>query len=341
MNYLVRGARREDVNKLFDLAKQFTLLNLPANRSAINEKIEKSLASFNGDLDKEDAEYLFVVEELDSGYLCGSSQIIAKQGTSKVPAFSFKVAKKERFSQALGVGFIHQILRLNVTQDGPTEVGGLVVDRAYRRIPERLGKLISLSRFMYIGMNLDKFEDELHSEMAPPLTEEGRSEFWEALGRRFTGMPYAEADSLSQQNKEFIQTLFPEEDIYLCLLDAKARLVMGQVGEQTQAALSMLEKQGFKFKNEVDPFDGGPHLGVETKQLKLIKEMKFLKTSMSPRTVEPYLQPGLVGVQRDGEFLAGFTSYSIEKEGLCLPPSAIKVLNLEPGEEVGFVELES
>ena len=341
MNYLVRGARREDVNKLVDLARQFTLLNLPANRSLINEKIERSIASFKGELPLDEGEYLFVVEELDSGYLCGSSQIIAKQGTQRVPAFSFKVEKKERFSQALGVGFIHQILKLKITQDGPTEVGGLVVDRAYRRIPERLGKLISLARFLYIGLFPERFEEELHAEMAPPLTEEGRSEFWEALGRRFTGMPYAEADALSQQNKEFIQTLFPEEDIYLCLLDAKARLVMGQVGEQTQAALSMLEKQGFRYKNEIDPFDGGPHLGVATKDLKLIKEMKMLAVSkLEKNSQSPYLQPGLVGLQRDGVFVSGFTSYAIDKDGLCLPPSTLKVLRLEEGEQVGFVALD-
>ena len=78
-------------------------------------------------------------------------------------------------------------------------------------------------------------------KMAPPLTEEGRSEFWEALGRRFTGMPYQEADLLSRKNQEFIRSLFPEEDIYLCLLDPKARLVMGQVGPETRPALHMLE----------------------------------------------------------------------------------------------------
>ena len=41
-----------------------------------------------------------------------------------------------------------------------------------------------------------KFEERILCELTPPLTDEGRSEFWEALGRRFTGLPYQEADLL-------------------------------------------------------------------------------------------------------------------------------------------------
>src|SRR5690606_3050519 len=179
-----------------------------------------------GELSKAEADYLFVVEDTEAEMVVGSSTILAKNGTPSSPNFSYKILKKERFSRELGIGFIHQVLRLNANIDGPTEVGGLVVDRAYRRRPEKIGRLISLSRFLYIGMEPERFEDELHAEMAPPLTEEGRSEFWEALGRRFTGMPYTEADQISSQNNGFIQSLFPEEDIYLTLLDSRARLVL-------------------------------------------------------------------------------------------------------------------
>lgn len=87
-----------------------------------------------------------------------------------------------------------------------------------------------------MGLYPNRFEDRVLCELTPPLTEEGRSEFWEALGRRFTGLPYQEADVLSQSHKEFIQSLFPEDDIYLCLLDSKARLVLGRVGQATKPA---------------------------------------------------------------------------------------------------------
>lgn len=279
MNFVVRVAVSEDLSALYDLASQFVLLNLPADKKALAKKIENSQASFRGKRKIAEAEYIFVAEDLENNLVAASSQIVAQSGTPQSPNYSFQVLKKERFSQELGIGFIHQILRLRINTDGGTELGGLVVDRSYRRRPEKVGKIASLTRFAYIAMNLDRFRSELHSEMAPPLTDEGRSEFWESLGRRFTGMPYKEADLLSQQNNHFIRSLFPEEDVYLCLLDSRARLVLGRVAEETQAALHMLETIGFKYKNEVDPFDGGPHLGANTREVSLIKNGRFGRVS--------------------------------------------------------------
>lgn len=332
MSFIVRAVRHEDLQPLMELARQFTLLNLPADRRRIETKIERSISSFQGELSKAEAEYLFVVEDSEAEMIVGSSLILAKNGTPNSPNFSFKVLKKERFSRELGIGFIHQILRLNVNTDGPTEVGGLVVDRAYRRRPEKVGRMISLSRFVYIGMAQDRFENELHSEMAPPLTDEGRSEFWEALGRRFTGMPYTEADQISGQNNGFIQSLFPEEDIYLALLDSKARLVLGRVGEETQPALHLLNRIGFKYKEEVDPFDGGPHLHCPTKECSIIQNLK--KYNLKRVKTGQFEQMALIGLLRDGTFLGGVSSFRTEGGEVFLPEKTWVSMNLSENEEV-------
>lgn len=332
MSFLVRAVSRDDLSQLYELARQFTLLNLPADKRAIETKVERSVASFAGELGRKDAEYMFVAIDSESEEIAGCSMAIAKNGTPTSPNFSFKILKKERFSRDLGVGFIHQILRLTTNTDGPTEVGGLVVDKAYRRRPEKVGRLISLTRFVYIGMNQDRFENELHAEMAPPLTEEGRSEFWEALGRRFTGMPYKEADMISSQNNGFIQSLFPEEDIYLCLLDSKARLVLGRVGEETQAALHLLNKIGFKYKEEVDPFDGGPHLGCPTKECSIISNLKKYRLKKSQSG--PFEKTAMLGLNRDGSYVGGASLFHLEDDELTLPEKTWKTLDLSEGEEV-------
>lgn len=332
MSFVVRGARHEDSQQLYELARQFTLLNLPAEKRRIETKVERSVASFAGELSKADAEYLFVIEDTEAEMVVGSSMIMAKNGTPSSPNFSFKVLKKERFSRELGIGFIHQILRLNANTDGPTELGGLVVDRAYRRRPEKVGRMISLSRFVFIGMEPDRFEAELHSEMAPPLTDEGRSEFWEALGRRFTGMPYVEADQISSQNNGFIQSLFPEEDIYLALLDSKARLVLGRVGEETQAALHMLNRVGFQYKEEVDPFDGGPHLGCPLKECKIVAGLKHYKLKRT--NGGDFSMAGLLGLMRESAYLGGASPYRIDGDTIALPEKTWHLLNLSEGEEI-------
>lgn len=337
MNFIVRPVEHEDLNQLFDLARQFTLLNLPADKRVLAKKIEVSQASFAGELPKSDAEYLFVLEDIENQCVAGSSTILAKAGTPSAPNYSFQVLKKERFSRDLGVGFIHQILRLRANTDGGTEVGGLVVDRSYRRRPEKLGRLISLSRFAYIALNQDRFEPELHAEMAPPLTEEGRSEFWEALGRRFTGMPYDEADAISRENNAFIPSLFPEADIYTCLLDSKARLVLGQVGEQTRPALHLLNKIGFCYNDEVDPFDGGPHLGVATKNVSIIRDSERFK--MKRISGSQFDGLALVGLMRGLDFRCTLSPYRMFEGDLALPGKAWSILGLKEGEEVFFSAL--
>lgn len=332
MNFIVRGAHTEDVEGLLQLARQFSLLNLPADKKIIAEKIAASEASFSGELPKEEAKYVFVVEDIEQKHVAGSSQIVAKHGVPGEPSYSFEVLKKERFSRDLGVGFIHQILRLKINEDGPTEIGGLVVDHNYRSRPEKVGKMVSLARFLYIGMYPDRFEDLLYAQMAPPLTEEGRSEFWEALGRRFTGMPYQEADLLSQKNKEFIRSLFPEEDIYLCLLDAKARLVLGRVAQETQPALHLLEGIGFSYMNEVDPFDGGPHLSSKAKNISLVKNAKFYK--VTNKKTNEFGEQGFISISRDNVFLAGMTSCAISGGEIYLPDKTMRVMDLSVGEQI-------
>ncbi len=338
MSFALRSARLSDLRGLHSLASQFSLLNLPADRKVLGEKIERSVASFAGKLPKAEAEYLFVVDDLEHETVVGSSLILAKHGNEEVPHYFFRLVKKNRFSEDLGIGFIHQVLQLKEDTDGPSEIGGLLIDRSYRRRPEKLGKQISLVRFLYMGMARNEFESRVLCELTPPLGEGGRSEFWESLGRRFTGLPYQEADLISQKNKEFISSLFPEEDIYLCLLDSKARLVMGRVGDETRPAQHLLESIGFHYLHEVDPFDGGPHYGANVEDISIVKNGSFVTV----RTDEKghFTDHGLIGIKRDGEFFAAFTAFDRRDDSIVVPVtkvrSALKALELEPGEKVFF-----
>ncbi len=339
MNFVIRSVREGDLENLMDLARQFSLLNLPADKKIIQKKIELSEASFAGEVKKEKAEYIFVIEDTEGKWIAGSSQLFGKHGTEEKPTYSFQVLKKERFSKDLGVGFIHQILRLKITTDGPSELGGLVVDKSYRNRPEKIGKMISLSRFGYLALRPDLFQKQIYAQMAPPLTEEGRSEFWEALGRRFTGMPYQEADILSQQNQEFIRSLFPEEDIYLALLDAKARLVMGRVNEETRPALYMLESLGLEYMEEVDPFDGGPHYKCNVADVSIVKNSQKMKLGSVPQSEQVFTSEAMISFERDKEFICGWSPYSVEGDQLILPEKSINKLAIEKGQEVLVCEV--
>ncbi|WP_295901628.1 arginine N-succinyltransferase [uncultured Bdellovibrio sp.] len=331
MSFIIRSVQYDDLNQLVDLAKQFNLLNLPGDKKVIGEKIERSENSFAGKLPKHQSEYLFVVEDVEEKCVVGSSLVLAKHGTDEVPHSFFRIFKRDHFSQDLGIGFIHQVLRFQLDFDGPTEIGGLLVDKSYRRRPEKLGKQISLSRFLYMGLYPEKFEDRVLCELTPPLTDEGRSEFWEALGRRFTGLPYQEADLLSQSHKEFIESLFPQDDIYLCLLDSKARLVLGRVGEATKPAQHLLESIGFSYLDEVDPFDGGPHYGANTADILPIKYGKRAKVAEFKDA--SYKEQMLVATTGE-EFKVSLASVDIRDGEVAIAPKFRQLLGVEVGEEV-------
>lgn len=336
MSFIVRNIRESDFEDLLALAKQFNLLNLPADPKTLKKKIQNSKESFAGKRKKEDGEYLFVLEDVEVKRVIGTCLIIAKHGTPKYPHYFFKIVEKKRYSSALGVGFIHNVLRLGEDPNGPTEIGGLMLDRGYRRRPEKLGRLLSMSRFIYMAIHPERFEDRVLCELSPPLTDEGRSEFWEALGRRFTGMSYTEADELSQKHKDFIKTLFPEEDIYLCLLDSSARIVVGEVGEETRGARYLLEKIGFKYRHEVDPFDGGPHYDALLKDVTIVKNGKTLEVKDGGKKLQ---QAALVGYDEKGEFFCADTLTAVEGGKLLINLAGEKYLKDFVGKKVFYSPL--
>ena len=92
----------------------------------------------------------------------------------------------------------------------------------------------------------------------PPLEADGTSLLWESVGRRFTGLSYQEADRLSQDNKEFIRALFPQDPLYASLLPPHVQELIGKVGPDTRGVEKMLREVGFTYAHRIDPFDGGP-----------------------------------------------------------------------------------
>lgn len=292
--YILRNATINDLDDLYELSGKVNFINLPHDKSIIKEKIKKSAKSFNRPSKKlEDNYYIFVIEDLKNRKVIGVSMIHAQHGTEKEPHFYLKVSQEQKFSKTINTGFTHGMLKLGLDFDGPTEIGGLVIHPEFRATGQKLGKQISFVRFLYMAMHPKRFKSEVHSELMPPFDEEGKAPLWEAIGRRFMNMEYDEADVLSRNNKEFILSLFPSENIYMTLLPLEARNAVGKVGKDTLPVKAMLENVGFKYIDEVDPFDGGPHYRCPLKDIrpikeKVIKPIKFKKNldDSSPYIVE-------------------------------------------------------
>ena len=273
--YEIRGVEPSDEEQLLEVARHLDTVNLPDDREAIREIIDLSQRSFTGEVkDPKKREYVFVLADTREKRLVGTSMIIAQLGRRDAPYIYFDVIEEQKYSHTLDKHFYHVLLRIGYSYNGPTEIGGLIVLPQYRKAPERLGRIISYARFLFIASRRSLFRDEILAELLPPLETDGTSHLWEAIGRHFTSLSYAEADFLSKKNKEFIKSLFPDGVVYASLLPRGAQDVIGKVGAQTRGVEKLLKRIGFRYVDRIDPFDGGPHFTAPTDEITLVQRTR-------------------------------------------------------------------
>lgn len=328
-----------DSTQILRLARVLDSINLPTEKDALATFIRRSVLSFRGKLkDHQDRIYLFVLEECATRRIAGTALIIAKHGTPESPHFYLEMATDQRYSKTLKKMFRHTYLTLRRSMDGPTEVGGLIVDPTFRQHPAKIGKQISFVRFLYLAAHPDRFEDEVIAEMMPPLTADKESLFWECYGKRVTGLSFREADKLSTKDKEFIDALFPPIPLYVCMFPVEVQEQLATVGPDTQGAVHLLEKIGLRFLRHVDPFDGGPYYGAKVKDVLLVQQFRRyrLVTDRSGRETEPG-EGLLIGWEGAKGFCAAHIYAQPEASVLFCPAKVLKVLDLQEGMEVGAV----
>jgi arginine N-succinyltransferase len=275
---LLRDAQRHDLGALRALAAELNSVNLPDDPRALATIVDRSRRSFGGQIRAPlERSHVFVLEEPRSGRILGTSMLIAQHGTRESPCTFFDVTQREHYSSTLDRHFRHAVLSIGYHFDGPTEIGGLVVNPRDRGGAARPGKQLAYVRLLYVAMHRERFRDRLLAELMPPLLPDGRSLFWESCGKRFTGLEYQEADRRSRENKEFIQQLFPPGGIYVTLFPRRVQKVLGAVGPATLGVKHLLEQVGFRMVNRIDPFDGGPHYEAAVEDVTLVRAHRRLR----------------------------------------------------------------
>ena len=337
--FLLREATAADVPQVLRLARILDSINVPTEKNDLVALMHRSALSFRSKIqDRQDGMYLFVLEERATQRIAGTAMLIAKHGTPESPHFYLEMATDQRYSKTLKKMFRHTYLILRRCLDGPTEVGGLVVDPAYRQHEGKLGKQLSFVRFLYLAMYPERFEDEVVAEMMPPLTADKESLFWECYGKRVTGLSFREADKLSTKDKEFIDTLFPSIPLYVCMLPVEVQEQIGQVGPDTRGAVHLLEKVGLRFLRHVDPFDGGPYYGAKVKEILPVQQFRRyrLRADHSDRAAKTG-QDLLIGWEGTQGFCAARVKAYPEASVLCCPAEVLQALALQENTEVGAI----
>lgn len=357
--FLIRQGKPSDLDVLLKLAKMVHFINLPADHNVIYDKLRWSEQSFRtvryneapADVENDpeyaslggaagsSPQFMFIVEDLETGNIIGTSGLVAQMGGPGKPNYALKLRQRTFVSTDLQGGTLHTTAQLIRDESGPTEIGGLIVGPSFRRHPLRLGKQLSTVRFHYIGLHRDRFSDRLIAEMMAPLTPDGRSTFWEYFGRRFINLTYDEADRFCQKSREFIWSLLPKEEIYLTLLPAEARALVGKVGRDTEPALKMLTELGFKYDDIVDPFDAGPHIEAKTDEIPLVRDTVrgVLGKPLAPGEVDLMAFVSVDLPDHGGDEFRCIWTEAMHHDGeVRVPEAVMDALGAGVGTEVGF-----
>jgi arginine N-succinyltransferase len=269
---IVRRVQESDLNPLFELIQksEYGLTTLKISKDELESRIERSMFAFRQKSGKPSGQpYVFVMEDLSNGEIVGTCSIYSKIGGFE-PMYSYEIKESHHNSEELGVFKTIQVLHLREEHNGPTEIGSLFLSPDYWGGGH--GRLLSLSRFLFMAEFRERFEKEVVAEMRGVVGKDGKSPLWTALGSHFFQIDFPKAETLSSQSKKFIADLMPKHPIYIPLLPEDAQDVIGKVHQNTKPALNVLEKEGFKFCQLVDIFDGGPTLHCNLADIRAVKE---------------------------------------------------------------------
>ncbi len=275
MTFLIRAARDSDLQPLYEMAKLtgggFT--NLPADRKALQAKLDRSRAAFAREDDSlADDLFVLVLENSETGEVRGTCQIFTHVG-QQYPFYSYRIGTLTQHSRELNRTFRADMLGLTTDLEGSSEVGGLFLHPGERA--GGLGMLLARSRYLFIAAHRARFADRILAELRGIIDEAGGSPFWDGLAGRFFGMNFQDADQFNAiHGHQFIADLFPKHPVYIAMLSESARAAIGLPHPSGRAAMRMLEDEGFAFEQYIDIFDGGPTMTARTDQVRTIREAR-------------------------------------------------------------------
>ena len=268
MNYLIRPAEQKDLSDLLKLSRAFPLYNLPKNKKLLKEKLELSEQSFQKKQASFKRNYLFVLEDLKSKKLIASSQIISF--FNKNYSYCYFLEKNKNSAS----------LKLFSRESKRQQLGGLILEKSYRKSKEQLGLQISLARFLYIKQNERDFSKKIEVSLTGPFQNKDNP-FWMETGAKYVKKNYLQVLEMYRKDpSSFLKKLPKNFEIPIQSLSKKAQLTLEKVHPETWSAYKGLLKRGFKTKSCYHLLDGGIYLESQTKNLvKPIQKLKlqFLK----------------------------------------------------------------
>ena len=309
--------------------------SLPVNEALLRDKIEHSVASFAADVQSPGKEsYLFVLEDLESGEVVGTSGIEAAVGLDDA-FYHYHLGKVVHSSRELGIYNTVDILTLCNDYTGATEICTLFLREKARK--NNNGKLLSKFRFPFMAEHNQRFSETVIAEMRGVSDEAGNSPFWKWLDQNFFSMDFPTADYLTGiGQKVFIAELMPKYPIYVNLLSEAAQKVIGRVHDKTRPAMQLLQSEGMSFKGYVDIFDAGPTVEGQLVNIRSARCSKQCRIESG----QPENPKDLILLNTELEAFRGtLAKAEITEDAVIVEAPILDALNVKAGDKIRAVPL--
>ncbi|TWI53068.1 arginine succinyltransferase [Pseudomonas duriflava] len=335
---VMRPARASDLPHVQRLAADSPVgvTSLPDDTERLREKIRLSEASFAAEVSFNGEEsYFFVLEDTQTGRLAGCSAIIATAGFSE-PFYSFRNETFIHASRELKIHNKTHVLSLCHDLTGNSVLSSFYVERDLLDTP--YAELNSRGRLLFMAGHPERFADSVVVEIVGMSDEQGDSPFWNAVGRHFFDVSYAEAERISgAKSRTFLAELMPIYPIYVPLLSDAAQEAMGQVHPRAQITFDVLTREGFETDNYIDIFDGGPTLHARTSAIRSIASSQVARVD-SPRETVGSGQVYLISNDRLQDYRAVVQTLDwAPGQPVALPQSVAEALCVSVGDTVRLI----
>jgi len=323
----------DDIDDVFALSEESSggLTTLPTSRDFLTKRIERSVADFKRDVNEPGDEiYFFVLEDTQLKKVIGTAAIEAAAGIDG-PFYTYKLGHNVRMSRELNIRKDYKSLFLSNDYQGKSEMCTLFLSEPYRR--DGNGVLLSRARMMFLAEQPNRFTDIIFAEMRGFVDENGQSPFWESLGRHFFNMDFQQADHYSAvTNKQFISDLMPRQTIYVSLLSQAAQDAIGRPHDAAKPAMKILQKEGFRYREYVDIFDGGPTIEAVTQDIKTVRESRVV-TLESIEPVETDERKKIVAT-RNVDIRVCLANIRVHGDACVIDETAARTLGVNVGDSL-------
>lgn len=328
----IRPAQTGDLDALLLLAEGagpgFT--NLPRDRGALGERIERSIALLDG---AQLGGAIILVLEIN-GRIGGCGMVFPRLGVDW-PFYSYRISYTTQRSSIDGRMVRFPVLTLTNDLEDCAEVGGLIVNPELRR--GGYGRMMARSRYLFIGCHRARLGKRLIADLRGWL-DDGRSPFWDAVGGRFYAMSFAEADHINATSgNQFIADLGPRAPIYANMLSAEAQAAIGKVHDDGRAAQALLIEEGFRDDGYVDIFDAGPTLVAMIDDLKAIRGLQH--ATFARASDGDSLRDHLLACGTGADFCCTLAAVEASGPQAAVDPDSARLLSLSEDDRISWFAL--